>query len=455
MIRTLVILLSLLLWSSVASAQSAGDCNSALQVCSTSVLQSQVNPGYGLYQELSYPFTTSCLAAGEQNSTWYVFTVYASGSLEFDIIPLTYTDDFDWSVYDITQNGCAGISNGTSPEIVCNYSVFPGNTGINNTGTGTSSGPLDPNYSAPANVNTGRTYALLINNSTLNTSGFNLNFTGSAVVVDNNTPVISEIAHLECDQVDSLVLTFSEPIQCASIAPDGSDFLFTAVNVLSAYGVNCNTSGLTHTVVLKLGGVIYENGNYLVTIVNGSDGNTILDLCNNATPINTDLGYVVSNIPIVSLGPDTAICDGEALTLNAYNPGLQYAWSTGENTQTIVVQKVPATIKVIVDRNGCMATDQINIGSACSIFVPNAFSPNGDGRNDVFSFISAHVTEVEIYVFNRWGVRVFYTADPEEKWDGSDGWGDEYPAGAYTYVVKGTFRSGKPFMKTGNVLLLR
>jgi gliding motility-associated-like protein len=108
-----------------------------------------------------------------------------------------------------------------------------------------------------------------------------------------------------------------------------------------------------------------------------------------------------------------------------------------------------------VDRDGCYVSDSIHIGSACSIYVPNAFSPNGDGINDYFEFISTHVTDAEVSVYNRWGTRIFYSTALKEKWDGSDGWDTNYPAGVYVYIIRGSYRSGKTFYLQGHVLLIR
>jgi gliding motility-associated-like protein len=155
------------------------------------------------------------------------------------------------------------------------------------------------------------------------------------------------------------------------------------------------------------------------------------------------------------LGLDTSICEGETVFLDAGNPGLNHVWNTGATSQTIDVVNVPITVTVMVDRDGCYASDSVRINSACDIFVPNAFSPNDDGLNDVFTYISKHVSGAEIWVYDRWGKRVFYSETEKERWDGTDGWDTNYPAGLYVYIIRGTYRSGKPFDLNGTVLLLR
>ena len=452
---------ALLCTNPFAKAQVGQDCFSAVQVCYASFTQSVLTPGYGTVQELAYPANTSCLASGEQNSNWYIFTVNTPGTLEFEILPNAITDDYDWAIFNITNTGCAGISSGNM-EVVCNYSVFPGPTGMSSTVTpvsGLSAAPLDPNYSAPINLGANQTYAMVVNNATLSTSGYTLNFTGTAGLLDNTTAVPTDIVHSECDQTDTLVVTLSEAIQCASIAPDGSDFTFTGPSAgtpSQAFGLNCASALLTNQVTVLLSSPIMANGAYTLSLANGSDGNTLLDLCGNASPAGENVDFIVTNVPSVSLGNDTALCDGDVLTLDAGNPGFQYVWSTGATTQTVNVAEVPNVIWVEASRpDGCFSIDSIVLGSACSVFVPNVFSPNGDGINDVFGFVSPYVQTVEMIVYNRFGHRVFFSVDPDETWDGTNGWFEQYASAVYVYRISGTFRTGKSFVKTGNVTLLR
>src|SRR5205085_36329 len=81
----------------------------------------------------------------------------------------------------------------------------------------------------------------------------------------------------------SITLTFAEPIQCSSVATNGSDFTITgpsAVTISSATAVNCNASGETTTITLQLAGPMLATGTYQVRVNNGSDGNTLIGNCN-------------------------------------------------------------------------------------------------------------------------------------------------------------------------------
>ncbi len=434
------------------------DCVNAIQVCSTSFNQNISSVGFGTVQELSYPFTTSCLAAGEQNSTWYTFTVTTAGTLEFTLTPAAFTDDYDWAIFNITGTGCPGIANGTATEVACNYSVFPGATGMNAGGTLFSAGPLDSNSGAAINLIAGNTYAMVINNATSSTGGYQLDFNGTANLLDNQIPTPDSILHRSCDQQDTLYIQMSETVLCNSIAADGSDFDFSGPSggsVYSAFGVGCGSVTSTNLIGIVLNSPIVYNGQYTLTIKTGTDGTTVTDICGNATPDNYKLTYIITNIPTVDLGNDTAMCDGEVLVFDATNNNATYYWSNGVQAPVISIDDYPVLLWVYVDRNGCYAKDSIDIESACSIFLPNAFSPNGDGINDVFGAISAQLNTYEISVYDRWGVRVFFSNNIKNVWDGTDGWGVPFPLGVYVYLVTGTFRNGETFKKFGNVSLLR
>jgi gliding motility-associated-like protein len=111
------------------------------------------------------------------------------------------------------------------------------------------------------------------------------------------------------------------------------------------------------------------------------------------------------------------------------------------------------------DINGCSSIDsvivKVNDASDPSAYpVPSAFTPNNDGRNDCFGLkYWGHITKLEMSVFNRWGVRVFYTTDPQQCWDGTFN-GTPQPAGGYAYQIMATTDCGVAYRK-GIVILVR
>lgn len=106
---------------------------------------------------------------------------------------------------------------------------------------------------------------------------------------------------------DELQLAFDAPIRCASVSPDGKDFVLSgpsAVKITGAAG-NCSSDGLTTIISLKLDKRILTAGNYKVTLVKGPDGNTIESECHLQTPAGGEADFNIPPQPFVALGPVT------------------------------------------------------------------------------------------------------------------------------------------------------
>ena len=91
---------------------------------------------------------------------------------------------------------------------------------------------------------------------------------------------------------------------------------------------------------------------------------------------------------------------------------------------------------VAYNAEGCQDTLYKDIVITEGVFVPNVFSPNGDGVNDVFYIPHAGLKEFNFQVFNRWGTMIWETSVPEVRWDGRTAAGVMIPGGTYYYVLK-------------------
>ena len=89
-----------------------------------------------------------------------------------------------------------------------------------------------------------------------------------------------------------------------------------------------------------------------------------------------------------------------------------------------------------------------------NLFVPNVFTPNGDGKNDVLKVYANQLASVEFIIFDQWGKKVFETRDPNQTWNGSTG-GKQQPVGVYIYSLKATFLDGTAETKKGSINLIR
>jgi gliding motility-associated-like protein len=88
------------------------------------------------------------------------------------------------------------------------------------------------------------------------------------------------------------------------------------------------------------------------------------------------------------------------------------------------------------------------------VVFPNAFSPNGDGINDIFTFKSRYITSTTMKIYNRWGELVFQTSDADQGWDGTVN-GKAAPLGTYIHYTQLTDDMGITFIKSGEIVLIR
>lgn len=209
-------------------------------------------------------------------------------------------------------------------------------------------------------------------------------------------------------------------------------------------------------VVAPTSSIVY---NLTVTDANG---------CTSIKPAVVDL-YVRPPY-VVSAGSDTSVTVGQTVDLNAVDvQGVgfnQYAWTPGTFLNNPLIADPVASFSetgiytYVVNAtapDGCAATDSVTIKvyAVSDIFVPSAFTPNGDGHNDVLRAIPVSMRLFKyLTVFDRWGQRVFTTTNAGIGWDGTYH-GSPAPAGTYVWMVGGIDDTGRVVEKRGTVILIR
>jgi gliding motility-associated-like protein len=112
-----------------------------------------------------------------------------------------------------------------------------------------------------------------------------------------------------------------------------------------------------------------------------------------------------------------------------------------------------------VSKGTCLDTVSkvITVEMPSKLDVPNVFTPNGDGSNDVFFLKVANLTDISANIFDRWGNKVYESTSSTGNiaWDGTGMSGKELPAGTYFYVIKATGKDGMAYEKKGNVSIYR
>lgn len=166
-----------------------------------------------------------------------------------------------------------------------------------------------------------------------------------------------------------------------------------------------------------------------------------------------------------SVGNDTSICKSDTITLMA-SPGFQnYTWSPAYNTSSILGKEISVfpenTTEYVVTAEkfpGCDFKDTILVTvKDCPqyFYIPSAFSPNNDGKNDSFKpIISGSLKSYEFVIYNRWGQVVFRTKNKSAGWNGSLT-GQSQDGGVFVWVCRYTFYNQSEQMKKGTVLLIR
>ncbi|QJB41153.1 gliding motility-associated C-terminal domain-containing protein [Chitinophaga oryzae] len=142
-----------------------------------------------------------------------------------------------------------------------------------------------------------------------------------------------------------------------------------------------------------------------------------------------------------------------------------FAPSTGPagTSHTVINLQPNQSVKFGVRAIGASDCQTSAVGSLTSttanpqgnnIYIPNLFSPNGDGANDVLYVYGTAIAQLEFRVYNHWGQLVFTSKDQRQGWDGTMS-GQKQPVGVYVYIVRATMQDGQIITKKGNVTLMR
>lgn len=306
------------------------------------------------------------------------------------------------------------------------------------------------------------------------------------------------------------------------------DTVVVTFDSLPVVSLHDTTVCVSQTVVLDAGNpgssYLWNTGATTQTIsVNAASGHysvvvTTPTWCRDSS--EADLQFV--DFPVVDIGPDRVLCDGDTLLLDAGNPGMSYFWYNAATTQTITVlddaepwvnvfngycntrdsmvavfNPLPAPLsedtrvlclnyppyKTIIDAGNpgctylwntdattqaidvdtygtyivqittplnCSITDSITLveycGSEC--FIPNSFTPDGDGINDTFGALGTNIAHMQLTIFDRWGEAIWTGADGHAYWDGKVN-GTTVQDGVYAYKLTYSFFDD-PFGELGS-----
>lgn len=227
------------------------------------------------------------------------------------------------------------------------------------------------------------------------------------------------------------------------LCPNATVSLFASANESGSYIWDDGTSGSEL--------VIDEPGTYSVNFI--PEG---------GCQVQAEVLIDILSEPFV-FAQDTVICDGDVLLLVGQSPNGDVFWPELSETATLEVAQ-PGTYEVAAENECGASFFTVKVGTkdcTCLVYVPNAFTPNGDGLNDLFiPEIQCEPEFFELVIFNRWGREVFSSTDIKNRWNGNNFGSEDYYSseGIYNYIL----RYNNPFRPldkieelTGTVTLIR
>lgn len=377
------------------------------------------------------------------NSTYYSWT--APGGIITDtannVIDITYPNTGNYSITMNAINMCGSATNTYTVQVIPYPLVSAGaDTMICSGGSVTMSTP------------TGTGYSYVWNNGSGNFATTNSVTVTPTVTTQYVVSVTSPIGG--CTSRDTVVVNLSDLSDTlafteAGCSNDDGTATSTPTGGNPPYTYQWSNGQTTNIIT----GLI--PGTYDVVITDGS-GCTYTAFANvtGITGLNVDAGTSVT------------ITQGQSTMLNGTGGQGSYIWTPGTglsctNCQNPVASPSVTTTYTLTcsDSIGCVQTDTVTVfvDVYCGeVFVPNAFSPNDDGQNDVLyaRIDPLCLTSFEFVVFNRWGQVVFRTEDPTIGWDGVFN-GVKCETAVFTWMAKGTLVDGTGIDQSGNVSLIR
>jgi gliding motility-associated-like protein len=181
----------------------------------------------------------------------------------------------------------------------------------------------------------------------------------------------------------------------------------------------------------------------------------------------------VHDLPDATIHTASAtICAGDTVRFSVdVEEGGSYQWlpfqyfgETNNNTVYGIIDNSSFVRVNVINTFNCRSTDSVFVtaGRCCKVYLPNAFSPNFDGQNDLFRILTvgkdkdkAGTHKIQAFrILNRWGQTVFETADERKGWDGSFN-GKPQDIGTYYYYVKYKCQDGNDYEEKGELTLIR
>ncbi|GAB2807280.1 PKD domain-containing protein [Ferruginibacter profundus] len=282
--------------------------------------------------------------------------------------------------------------------------------------------------------------------------------------VDSIVYKVKGTSSFGCVAYDSVVLNVIKPFKM-KVSPDDTLCIGESTSMLASNANSYIWSPPTNLSGLNTANPSAKPSATIRYQVIGFDGHNCF----------ADTGYVLITVgpkPKVNIGPDRTLATGTHLTLNGVTqngPIIKWEWTPASelscsdcpSPSTIVRNNSFYTVQV-TNTFGCIAADTIFINSICKsaqVYIPNAFTPDNDGLNDILMVRGSGITVKSFRIFNRWGELVFekanfYPNDPKYGWDGKVR-GVPATPDVFVYTAEIFCDNGIPYTYKGNITILK
>ena len=435
----------------------AGCSSTATQNISLVVLPNPIVSGDNTPCQLS---TSNYSVNPTQGSTytWTVLNGTITGGSTGNNINVNWLNPGGGTV-SVTETNSLGCSQSASFEATVSELSIPSITGSNTVCTGTAS----TTYTTPLVSNT--TYSWMVNGGTIlsgngsNTINVQWNTQGT------NSVVVTATNATGCDSTITFIVDVNtvNPISVVSTGLSGCPPLtVTFVGNQPSPGQTYQWSfgdqeissspNPTHTFT--------ETGTYQVSVLTQNGPG-----CDDAAQTTVQ----VFEEPEAGFnhnyeGQTYYVGESELQITNTTYHGVSYNWDLGDNrsSQAFEPEKVYTEqgdfliTLISLSAEGCpdTAVKEIHVKFNEMMYLPTAFTPNGDGTNDNFSMLFTNIKDITVNIFNRWGQVIFTSHDPNFQWDGTY-WGHYVENGVYVYRIEAVGESGKGYVQIGSVTVVR
>ena len=162
-------------------------------------------------------------------------------------------------------------------------------------------------------------------------------------------------------------------------------------------------------------------------------------------------------IPVVA-GRQLSLTTSSSLpyTITSWQPAFLFPVQTA-NSQTIIADSTRTYTVTAQTAAGCTDTESITVlvtTPEYDLFVPNFFTPNGDGKNDILYVYGSFVQTMQLHIYDQWGNMVFESRDQAYGWDGTIK-GNQAPVGVYVYVLRVLQKDNTVINKKGSINIIR